>query len=289
MNYHTKADEYYFKTSMPSSETERILYEDCLEKELSVKTIYMYMFGIKLFRRWFGDEFTKQNGLSFKSRLLTEGSKPKTVNLRLLAFNRYVELIGHPERKVRSLKEPRVRSVENVITEEEFKKLSKSLLDDGKLNEYWMVQFLGKTGCRISELIQFKKEHLDKGTAVIFNKGRDREVYIPKQLIDESREYFESVDSDWLFFAQNAKKNRPITSRGANQRLMYASKKYGIRKEVMHPHSFRHFFALMMMKETKDISLVSDLLNHSSLSTTQIYLRQSKEEQLRRLDESIKW
>lgn len=63
----------------------------------------------------------------------------------------------------------------------------------------------------------------------------------------------------------------------------------GVPKEVLHPHSFRHFFAKMFLKSNNDITLLGDLLGHSNISTTAIYTRKSSAEQAQELDRIIKW
>lgn len=57
----------------------------------------------------------------------------------------------------------------------------------------------------------------------------------------------------------------------------------------MPPHSFRHRFAINFLQENKDIALLADLMGHSGVNTTMIYLRLSKEEQRRAIDDSVRW
>lgn len=273
---------------VPQDEVEELLYDYCQERELVKSTIRQYRTSLEMFKDRFGYFFTKENGLEFKRQLVAEGKSPKTINIRLLVFNIICDLQGHPKDKVRQMKLPHKRTVENVISLKEFKMLSESLLEDGKYRLYWMIQYLAKTGCRVSELVQLTKSDLEAGIARVYNKGRIREVYIPENLVEDSKEYFAGVDSNWLFPSRHSGKVH-VTARGVAALIKENGVKYGIRPDVLHPHSFRHFFAIQVMKETKDISLVSDLLNHASLSTTQIYLRQTQKEQIRRLNRAVKW
>ena len=64
---------------------------------------------------------------------------------------------------------------------------------------------------------------------------------------------------------------------------------YGIPLEVMHPHSFRHFFAIEFLKRNNNISLLADILGHSNVNMTQIYLRQSQTQQKDAVDEAVNW
>lgn len=65
--------------------------------------------------------------------------------------------------------------------------------------------------------------------------------------------------------------------------------RYGIPKEVLHPHSFRHFFAIEFLRRNQNVSLLADLLGHSTVNTTMIYLRMSQEQQKRMIDDAVVW
>ena len=95
----------------------------------------------------------------------------------------------------------------------------------------------------------------------------------PQNLIQESREYFKTIDSVYLF--PNRYGVRMSTS-GISSQIKKYGLKYGIREEVLHPHAFRHLFAILFLKQNKNIALLSDVLGHESLNTTAIYLRLSR-------------
>lgn len=65
--------------------------------------------------------------------------------------------------------------------------------------------------------------------------------------------------------------------------------KYGIDPKYMHPHSFRHLFAIEFLKRNNNLSLLADLLGHSSVATTAIYTRLTREEQQNALDDAVNW
>lgn len=65
--------------------------------------------------------------------------------------------------------------------------------------------------------------------------------------------------------------------------------KYGLPKEVLHPHAFRHYFALEFLKNNGDIALLSDVLGHRSIDMTRIYLRRSQEQLKDAVDRAVKW
>lgn len=80
-----------------------------------------------------------------------------------------------------------------------------------------------------------------------------------------------------------------MSSRGVATMIKDYGAKAGIRKEVLHPHAFRHFFAKQYLKNSKDIAQLSMLLGHARLDTTSIYLQKSYEEQKRDFDRHVTW
>jgi site-specific recombinase XerD len=211
---------------------------------------------------------------------LTENFKPKTVNCRLIAIKKYVECFSIPLKMPKRIKVHRQLSVENVINSNEIDILCNGLKNTGNKRGYWIVIFLAKTGARVSEFVKFKKKDLETGYAEMYTKGKVRRIYIPKNLIEESKEYFSGIRGELLF--PNLYENQ-MTTRGISQLLTNYGKRYGIRKEVMHAHSFRHFFAKEFLRKGGDLTLLSDLLGHEDLGTTAIYTRCSSEEMTEKL------
>lgn len=105
-------------------------------------------------------------------------------------------------------------------------------------------------------------------------------------LIEESKEYFLKQDTNYLF------PNRyggQMSRRGVEQNIRNWAAKYGVRKEVAHPHSLRHLYAIEFLKRNSNIALLADLMGHSSISTTSIYLKLSKEEQMKQFNDASNW
>lgn len=265
---------------MENSETEAFS-EFLMDKERSQNTIAAYVKAVELFFEDF-KELNKKNMLEFK-QLQIQKWKVKTANARIIAMNQYCIFKGHPEYCVKGFKIQQATSLENVITIEEYKKLLSGLYKDGNERGYWMVQFLAKTGARASEFINLPIDSLEKGYCEMWTKGKFRRIYIPQTLIEESRVFFEKQNSDFLFPNRYGRK---MSTRGLAQLIRNWAKKYGIRKEVAHPHAFRHLYAIQFLHQNQNIALLADLMGHSSVSTTSIYLRLSKEEQIRQFNEA---
>lgn len=248
--------------------------EYLINEERSPSTIRSYCYAVDLFFRKYG-KLTKENLIRFKKEQV-DTLAPKTAANRVTALNCYCSFAGRYDCRVKTVRIQNSPTVENVITADQLDQLAAGLAGDGNLKGYWTVIYLAKTGARISEFVRLDKKCLDTGVCEMWTKGKIRRIRVPDMLIRESREYFETVPGDLLF------PNRwgsQMTTRGAAKNLARWAKKYGIPREVAHPHSFRHMYAIEFLKRNKDITLLKDLLGHESIDTTAIYLRLSEEQQ----------
>lgn len=163
------------------------------------------------------------------------------------------------------------------------------LLSSNEKKWYFIIWTLAATGVRISELLQFKVDHVVKGFIDICSKGdKMRRVYIPQALRLQLLEWVGQDESfkDHLFLND---KGAPISIRGVSKGLERIAVRYGFDKHTMHPHAFRHLFAKKFLETKGDISMLADLLGHESLDTTKIYLRLSSDEQHKIIDDVVNW
>jgi len=263
-------------------------FETHLRKEnLSENTISSYVMTVKLFQS-LSDEITKKSLLAFKGYLI-ETYKPKTVNLRIQAINKYLEFIKKEKLKLQPIKLQQKTFLENVISDADYKYLKNCLKRDNNMDWYFVVRYLAATGARVSELIQIKVEHVTLGYYDIYAKGgKIRRLYIPKKLREETQRWLEkkNIDSGFLFLNRFGER---ITTRGIAQQLKSFATKYGINPKVVYPHSFRHRFAKNFLEKYNDIALLADLMGHESIETTRIYLRRTASEQQEIVDKIITW
>ncbi|WP_345790043.1 tyrosine-type recombinase/integrase [Spirabiliibacterium mucosae] len=94
------------------------------------------------------------------------------------------------------------------------------------------------------------------------------------------------IKSGYIFL--NRYGNR-ITPRGLAQQLKIFAERYGINREVVYPHSFRHRFAKNFLDKYSDIAFLADIMGHESIETTRIYLRRTASEQRAIVDQIIDW
>lgn len=265
------------------------LFEKQLHKEgASYNTIVSYCWAVNDFYSRY-DTLSHTNLLKYREMLIHKNS-PQTVNLRLLAMNRYLKTIKRNSLKLKVVKIQKKPFIENVISEADYKFLKRRLRKDGRLKYYFLVWFMGATGARVSEVINFKVENLSDGYMDIYGKGmKFRRIYIPKRLQTEALKWVkaEGRNSGYLFLNNL---NEQISPKGIGKQLQKYGTAYGIDKAVLHPHSFRHMFAKKFLKESNgNIFWLGDILGHSSLDSTKIYLQLSAREQYDLFNSIVNW
>ncbi len=254
---------------------------------MAKNTVSAYIYAVNNFNSRY-KELTKKNLLLYKTYLI-ERFKPKTVNLRIQALNKYLEYLHKPKLRLKSVKVQQRTYLENVISQADYIFLKKKLKQEENLMWYFVVRFLTATGARVSELIQIKVEHVRIGYFDIYSKGgKVRRLFIPKCLRVEAEKWFEETQQTTGYIFRNRFGER-ITTRGIAQQLKNYAERYGLNTNVVYPHSFRHRYAKNFLDAFNDIALLADLMGHESIETTRIYLRRTASEQQAIVDKVITW
>ena len=257
------------------------------ESNMAENTISAYVYAVN-------DYFSKQKTLNKRNLLLYKANiieqfRPKTVNLRIQALNKFLEHVGKPKLRLKSVKVQQRSYLENVISQADYIFFKKKLKQEENLMWYFVVRFLTATGARVSELIQIKVEHVRIGYFDIYSKGgKVRRLFIPRRLRDEAEEWFEETQQTTGYIFRNRFGER-ITTRGITQQLKNYAERYGLNTNVVYPHSFRHRYAKNFLEAFNDIALLADLMGHESIETTRIYLRRTASEQQAIVDKVITW
>lgn len=263
-------------------------FEDYLKKEnLSEHTISVYLWTINYYNHNY-DNFSKENLLAYKGYLM-EYFKPKTVNLRIQAINKYLDFKDMKHLRLSAVKIQQKNFLENVVSNADYNFLKRQLKKDGNMQWYFVVWYLGATGARVSELIKIKIEHVNLGYFDLYSKGgKLRRLYIPKRLREETQKWLieEHRTTGYLFLNRIGER---ITARGISQQLKNYADKYGLDSKVIYPHSFRHLYAKNFLDKYNDIALLADLMGHESIETTRIYLRRTATEQQSLIDRIVTW
>ena len=257
------------------------------EEGLSDNTITAYLYAVEDFEKKYSS-FNRETLLLYKAEQI-EQFKPKTVNLRIQALNKFLVFIGKPHLRLKSLKIQQRTYLENVISNADYQYLKAKLKAEEEGVWYFLVRFLGATGARVSELVQFKIEHIREGYLDLYTKGgKVRRIFIPHDLRIEAEKWLKrsSIACGHLFLD---KQGRQLTPRAIRHKLQRFAHQWGINPKVMHPHSFRHRYAKNFLEAFNDIALLADLMGHESIETTRIYLRRTASEQQAIVDKVITW
>ena len=249
-------------------------------------TVAAYLYTVRLFY----ESFSKldENSIAAFKTLLIDHYHPRTVNLRISAMNAFLKYSGQPIR-MSSVRYQQQTYLDNVISFADYECLKNGLLSDDNHLWYYIVRFLGSTGSRINELLQFKVEHIRIGYVDIYSKGgKFRRIYIPVALQKDAMDWLDSIGKTTGSLFVNAKGNL-MSAKGISSQLKKLAVRYGVDPSVVYPHSFRHMFAKTFMQRYNDIALLADLLGHESIETTRIYLRMSSNEQHDIVNRTVDW
>ena len=254
---------------------------------LAGNTITSYVWTVTYYLEHY-KEVNKKNLLAYKGYLV-ENFKPQTVNLRLQAVNKFLEFSKQEKLRMKFVKAQQKNFLENVISDADYKFLKTKLKADGYDQWYFVVWFMAATGARVSELLQIKAEHVNVGYLDLYSKGgKMRRIYIPKKLCTEAAKWLKERDLTTGYLFTNRTGNR-LSTRGIAIQLKHFAENYGINREVVYPHSFRHRFAKNFLEKFNDIALLADLMGHESIETTRIYLRRTASEQQKIVDKVVTW
>ncbi|MBS5065621.1 MAG: tyrosine-type recombinase/integrase [Hungatella hathewayi] len=255
------------------------------EEERSRATVEKYARDVRKFKDYLhrcgGEGLDKESVLEYK-QYLREHYKTTSVNSMLAAVNSFLEYIDRGECKVKLLKIQRVQfsDKEKELTEKDYARLVHTAERKGDIRMSMLLQTIGSTGIRISELPFITVESLETGRADIYNKGKSRIALLPAELVKILKSYCRKVGirSGSIFITRNGKL---MDRSNISKRMKLLGREAGVDTSKVFPHNFRHLFARIFYSIEKDVVRLMDLLGHSNINTTRIYTM-STEEQPRR-------
>lgn len=158
--------------------------------ELTEGTIHIYLREAQRFEKYLSQrEITKARMVEYKKILLQEGNKPTTVNLHIVAVNRYLRYLGYADCMLKSLRIQARQSLDNQLSKEEYLELLAYAKESGNEKYYLILRTLAMTGIRISELKFFTVEALGQKVILVTGKQKTREICVPERLIRELQVY----------------------------------------------------------------------------------------------------
>ena len=262
-------------------------YEYLIEEERSSGTIEKYIRDVRLLQSWLGSApVTKENAARWKQELLQSGRAPSTVNSMLAAANTYFRFMGWDELKLKSIRLQRrfFRENERELTKAEYQLLMETAKKRGDERLALLMETICATGIRVSEVPYITTDAIKKGRARISMKGKLRTILIPAQLCRKLRKYATKhrIGRGEIFLTKNGTR----LERKQIWAQMKALCKYaGIERNKVFPHNLRHLFARVFYEMDKDIAQLADVLGHSSINTTRLYIVSSGAEHRRRMED----
>ena len=257
------------------------------EKAYSQNTVRGYIDGAKDFL-CYTTSITTDVVKGYKAAMEEQGKLPRTVNHRLNAVAALAKYLGkHIE--IKHTKIPRTLSLENVPTEKEVEKLLAYCKAHNEKAYIW-VRLLSTTGARVHEFVMFTYEMVAAGHVDLKGKGsKVRRFFFSAKVQQECADYAEKKKLQGTIAVNRT--GGLCSTRGVAQLLHTMANRAGVDAKKCHPHAFRHFFAKMYLKrsKTKDVTELADLLGHSGLGTTMIYIKRSQEEQKRMFNKNVDW
>ena len=266
-------------------------YEKYMRKnELSDNSIKSYLWTATYFTNHY-DTITRATVLDYKEYLMKAYKKPSTVNQRLQALNYFLKYLHKGAYCVKAIRLQRKNYLDNVVSNRDYRKLIKCLKDDNKIKWYMIIRTLVCTAARVSEMVNMQVEDVIEGYVDIYSKGTVRRIYFPKNLQEELLQWLndEQRTNGPLFLNKNGIR---LSVNGVETMLKKYAKKYGIDEKSVHPHAFRHRYAINFLDKSKSSnSLVelADILGHKNLDVTRIYTRHTANEQRRLIDRTVTW
>lgn len=256
-----------------------------LADERSAGTISKYHRDLTAFSLWLdGRAVTKETAAGWKSHLSHRGYAPCTVNSMLAAVNGFCRFMAwHIKVKFLKIQRQLFLDPAREMTREEYTRLLTTARETGQERLALIMETLCATGIRISELRYITVEAAKDGRATIALKGKIRTILLPTKLYRKLIKYAkkEKIASGAIF---RTKSGTPISRRQVWYELKRLCQAAGVEPTKVFPYNFRHLFATTFYKACKDIARLADVLGHSNIETTRIYLAVSGEEQTRQLD-----
>lgn len=257
------------------------------EQEKSKATIQKYICDLRKFMQYVDNsEISKSMVIQYKEYLRCEKDyKTSSINSFLVAVNRFFEFMGWYEFKVKTFKlQKEVFMPENrELSKQEYKRLVKTAMDEGKCRIGMIIQTICSTSIRVSELSSITVASVKRGMATIYNKGKERQVLIPRDIQVRLLRYIrvQGIKYGYVFQTSNGK---AVDRTWVWREMKKLCDKAGVNREKVFPHNLRHLFARTFYMIYKDIAKLADILGHSNIETTRIYLKEPYTEHRKQLE-----
>lgn len=251
------------------------------ENELSKKTISSYKSDINKFFDFVRDDdepITKDTLINYKDKMKSDNKKSSSINRSIISINKFFSFCGQ-DMSLKNVKVQKQNSFDNLLTQKELKGILNQAEKQGEYQIYYIVKTLVLTGIRYSELQYITVEACKDKKITIENKGKIRNIPLEADLAKELIAFAKTRDitTGMIFITKNGTfiKNEQFS----RKLKKVVGKAHFIALKKAHAHNFRHLFAVNLLETVNNnMAEVADILGHSSLETTRIYLRNTTNE-----------
>ena len=261
-------------------------YNFLCDEEKSDNTKEKYIRDVRAFAEYCnGNIISKETVIAYKNHLIEKGYAKRSINSMVCSVNAFLDFSGLSDCKVKLLKMQRdIFCKENKeLTQKEYKRLCDTALLSGNKRLYMLLQTLCGTGIRVSELKFVTVEAVKNGETVVTLKGKTRTVFFVKELRKMLIAYAKenSIKSGQIFVTKTGK---PMSRTNIWREMKNLCRKAKVDEGKVFPHNLRHLFANVFYALKKDIAKLADILGHSSIETTRLYIVSSGHEHRREME-----
>lgn len=254
-------------------------------QEKSRATVEKYVRDASAFAEYTGDaEITKETVIAYKEHLM-KNHAVRSVNSYLASLNSLFAFLNRADLKVKSIKLQRqiFCPEDRELTREEYRRLCKAAADNHNERLHVMLQTICGTGIRVSELQFVTVEAARQGKAVVSLKGKTRSVFIVNELKKKLLSYAgkQNIKTGMIFVTRTGK---PLNRTNIWREMKALCAAADVNPQKVFPHNLRHLFARVFYGIEKDIAKLADILGHSSINTTRIYIVSTGVEHRRRME-----
>ena len=257
-----------------------------ISEEKSANTIEKYLRDVRVFAVFLtGREVTKEHAVAYKQKLVDDRYAIKSVNSMLASINSLFSFFGWFDCKVKAIKQQRqiFCSEDKELTKAEYIRLLDAAKHQKNDRLNLIIQTICGTGIRVSELEYITVEAAKAGQATVNCKGKIRAVFIVRDLKKKLLQYAKArhISTGPIFITRSGK---PISRTNIWREMKALCKDANVNPNKVFPHNLRHLFARTFYGLEKDIAKLADILGHSSINTTRIYIISTGDEHRRRIE-----
>ena len=252
-----------------------------IENEKSQNTVEKYMRDIRFFTSFAAG---RDLAVDYKAALAQKYTAT-SANSMLAALNCFFRFCGWGDLCVKQFRLQRspYRAEEKELTESEYRALIRAAEQKNNERLSLVIQTICGTGIRVSELSYITVDAVRRGEAVVSCKGKTRTVFIVSALKKKLFKYAKEngISSGCVFVTS---KGKPLNRSNIWAEMKKLCASAGVNPKKVFPHNLRHLFARTFYGLEKDIAKLADILGHSNIATTRIYIVTTGTEHKRKME-----